>query len=180
MRNFSLFGCKLDVKYFFTTVFTLICSIISGIVLYKCANIGIYFQEFSQNYIYFIFNFDNISLIFPHILSELFYIYLFFLIGYFTKLKYISLIIVFIRGLFFSIYAAILFELNAFGGITVAILVFIPTSLISFSMNFIISDCCKCLNKRYVFFIPAALALINTLFMILLVNIVFRIVIVIV
>lgn len=180
MRNLSFFGCKIASKYFLTTIITLICSIISGIVLYKCANISIYFQEYTQNYVYLIFNFQNIDLIFPHILSELFYIYLFFLIGYFTKFKYLTLILVFIRGLFFSVYIAILFELNAFGGITVAIFVFIPTTLVSFFMDCLIVECCKILNKKYVFFAPAILALINTLILLILVNVVFRIVIVIV
>lgn len=180
MRNLSFFGCKLDSKYFFTTILTLICAIISGIVLYKCANISIYFLEFTQNYIFIIFNFQNVELIFPHILSELFYAYLFFLIGYFTKYKYLTLILVFIRGLYFAVYTAILIELNAFGGITVAILIFIPTSLLSVCIDFIIVECCKIINRKYVFFMPAVLALTDTLILLLLLNIVFRIIIVIV
>ncbi|MDE7453047.1 MAG: hypothetical protein K2N22_01410, partial [Clostridia bacterium] len=87
---------------------------------------------------------------------------------------------VFVRGLFFAIYAAILFELVTFGGITVAILVFIPTYLISLAFCWFVTDFCKVVNKKCVFVLPAVLALANSVIMVVLVNVVFRVVIVIV
>ncbi len=180
MRNLSFKGSKCDLRYLIAVIITFLCAIICGIILYKVATINIYFKDFAEDYVYYVFNFKNTKLIFSHILSELLYIYIFFLIGYFTRFKYLTLIIVFIRGLYFAVYAAILFELVTFGGITVAILVFIPTSVISLVFCWIAAEFCKIINKKYVFFVPAALALINTVVLIVLVNIVFRVVIVIV
>ncbi|MDE5721944.1 MAG: hypothetical protein K2I30_04295, partial [Clostridia bacterium] len=150
------------------------------IVLFKVVNINIYFKEFTSDYVYYVFNFKNSKLLFTHILSEIFYLYVFFLIGYFTKFKYLTLIFVFIRGLYFAVYTSILFSMNAFGGITVAIIVFIPTSLISIIFCCATVELCKIVNKKFCFALPAVLALINTLILLILVNIVFRVVIVIV
>ncbi len=180
MRNLSFKGYKWDKKYIFAVLLTLICSIICGIVLYIFVNINIYFELFADNYVYYVFNFNNGSLIFPHLLSELIFIYLAFLLGYFCKYKYVTLVIFFIRGLYFSVYSAILIGLNSFGGITVAIIVFIPTSICALLGYCFICETCRIINKKYVFCIPAALAVLNTLILLTLVNIIFRVVIVIV
>lgn len=180
MRNLSFKGCKCDLRYLIAVIITFLCAIICGIVLYKVATINIYFKNFAEDYVYYVFNFKNSKIIFSHLLSELIYIYIFFLIGYFTRFKYLTLIIVFIRGLYFAVYAAILFELVTFGGITVAVLVFIPTYLISLFFCWLTAESCKNINKKFVFFLPAVLALVNTVVMVVLVNVVFRVVIVIV
>ena len=180
MRNLSFNGLKWDKKYFIAVIIALICSIISGIVLYKLANISVYFCKYAEDYIFFIFNFKNGNLILPHILSELFYIYLFFIIGYFTRFKYLTLIFIFIRGLYFAVYTALLIELNALGGITVAVLIFIPVSVVSLFFCCLITDSCNILNKKLVLFAPAILAVTNTIIFLLLINVVFRVVIVIV
>lgn len=70
--------------------------------------------------------------------------------------------------------------MNAFGGITVAVIVFIPASFASLVLCFLTVELCKVIDKRYCFVLPAAFALINTLILVLLVNIVFRVIIVIV
>ena len=180
MRNLSFSKFKCDKKYLIAVLVTLLCAIICGIVLYINVNINIYFSYFAEEYIYCVFNFKNASIIFSHLLSELFYVYLFFLIGYFTKFKYFTLIFIFIKGMYFTIYSAILIAFNSFGGITVAVLVYIPTSIISFIFCILTVETCKIINKRYVFFIPAVFALLNTLILIVLINVVFRVVIVIV
>ena len=180
MRNLSCKEFSWDKKYIIAAIITLICSIICGIVLYKLSNINIYFVNFANDYIFFVFNFKNVKLIFPHLLSELFYLYLFFLIAYFTKYKYLTLLILFFRGIYFSIYTVILFSLNSLGGITVGILVFIPVSLVSIIFCYLIVEFCRIINKKYVFFIPAICALINTLILIILINVLFRVIIVIV
>ena len=117
---------------------------------------------------------------FKFIYTVYFYFYIFFLISYFTKFKYLTLIFIFIRGIYFAVYASILFTVISFGGITVAVLVFIPISLLSLIFSCMICDCCRSVNKKYVFLIPAALALINMLILLLLINVLFRVVIVIV
>ncbi len=180
MRNLSFKEFSCDKKYIIASIITIICSIICGIVLYKLSNININFVSFANDYIFFIFNFKNSKLIFPHLLSELFYLYLFFFVAYFTKFKYLTLIILFFRGIYFSVYVAILFSLNSLGGITVAVIVFIPSSLCSLIFCYLIAESCRIINKKYAFFVPAICALINTLIFILLVNLLFRLIIVIV
>lgn len=180
MRNLSFNGLKWDKKYLIAVLITLICAIISGIVLYIFANINSYFGNYANDYVYFVFNFKNGSLIFPHLLGEVLIIYILFSIAYFTKLKYLTLILFFIRGIYFTVYTAILIELNALGGITVAIFVFIPVSLCSLFFGILITDSCNIWNKKIVIFVPVILAVINTLFFIVLINVVFRLVIVIV
>ena len=130
MRNLSFKGLKCDKKYLIAVIIASICAIISGIVLYKLANVSIYFCNYAEDYIFFIFTFNNGQLIISHILSEIFYLYLFFLIGYLTR--------------------------------------------------FVLTESCGALNKKVVFFAPAILAAVNTVIFLLLVNVVFRVVIVIV
>lgn len=180
MRNLSIKEFSCDKKYIIGAIVTIICAIICGIVLYKISNINIYFVDFANDYIFFIFNFSNGKLIFPHLLSELFYLYLFFIIAYFTKLKYLTFFVLFLRGIYFSIYCAILFSLNSLGGVTVAIIIFIPASLLSVVFCCLIADTCRIINKKYVFFIPGICALLNTVILLILVNVLFRVIIVIV
>ena len=180
MRNLSFNEFSCDKKYIIASIITLICSIICGVVLYKLSNINIYFVNFANNYIYYVFNFKNSKLIFPHLLVELFYLYLFFVIAYFTKLKFLTLIVLFVRGIFFTVYAAILLSLNSLGGVTVAVLVFIPASVVSMILCNLIAESCKIFNKKIVLFVPAVCAVINTILLIILVNLLFRVIIVIV
>ena len=180
MRNLSFKEFSCDKKYVIASIITLICSIICGIVLYKLSNINVYFVNYANNYIFYVFNFKNSKLIFSHLLVELFYLYLFFLIAYFTKLKFSTLIILFVRGIFFAIYVAILFSLNSLGGVTVAILVFIPSAAVSMTFCALVADSCRIINKKIVFFVPLVCALVNTLLLLLLVNLLFRVIIVIV
>ena len=180
MRILSFKGLKSDKKYIIAVIITLICSIICGIVLYNLANMSYFFWDYTEKYAFAIFNFDNGSLIFPHFLSEILYLYIFFVIGYFTRFKYLTLIPVFIRGIFFVIYAAVLIELNVLGGISVAIIVFIPISLISLVFCCFTAENCSVINKKIVFVFPAILAVANTIIFLLLINVVFRVIIVIV
>ena len=180
MRNLSFKEFSCDKKYIIASAITLICAIICGVVLYKLSNINIYFTNFANNYIYYVFNFKNSKLILPHLLVELFYLYIFFAIAYFTKFKFLTLLILFVRGIFFTVYAAILLSLNSLGGVTVAILVFIPATIISMVFCNLIADSCKIINKKIVLFVPAVCAIIDTLLLIILVNLLFRVIIVIV
>lgn len=180
MRILSFKDCKWDKKYIIAALITLLAAIICGIVLYIFANINSYFQNFATDYIYYIFNFKNSSLIFPHLLSELIYLYLFFLIAYFTKLKYLTLIILFLRTLYFTLYAAILIALNSIGGVTVAVFIFIPTAVISLALCILCAETCKSISGKYAFCAPAVFAVADTLIMVLLLNVIFRVVIIIV
>ena len=180
MGNLSLCGYKWDKKFFFAFIIVLLCATVCGLALYRpvCANM--YFIELGYTYVYNVFNFKNTALFFANFFSELVFLYVIFLICYFSKLKYLSLIIIFLRGLFFGIYISILVGVSAFGGIIVMVFVFLPSSLISFALYYFVAEFCKVCNQKWVFAIPAALALLNGIVLMLLINVVFRIVIIIV
>ena len=180
MRNLSCSKIKWDKKYFFAFIITLICAIICGIVLYKPVTSNGYFTDFALEYVCNVFDFKNSALLFSHLLSDLIYLYLIFLICFFTKFKYLTLILIFLRGLFFGVYTAILFGVSAFGGVVVAVFVFIPSSLISFVLCFFMAELSKKLNKKYSLFAPLVFSLGNFVVYALLINVLFRIIIAIV
>ena len=180
MRNFSLCGYKWDKKYFFAFLIAVICSIICGIVLYKPVISNIYLRNLVIDYVYNIFNFKNSALIFPHFLVGLIYLYTLFLIAYFTKFKYCTLVLVFLKGVFFGIYIAIIMSANAFSGVVVGIIVYIPSSIISFVLCYLIVEFCRVCDNKFAPFLPAAAAVVDTVIFVILLNLVFRAVIAIV
>ena len=180
MRNLSLYGYKWDKKFFFAFLITLLCAMTCGIVLYKPVTANVYFIELGYTYVFRVFNFKNTELFFAHFFSDLIFLYIIFLICYCTKMKYLSLILIFLRGLFFGIYIAILVGVSTFGGTIVMIFVFLPSTIISLALCYAVSEFCKVCNQKFVFALPAALALADAILMLLLINVVFRIVIIIV
>lgn len=180
MRNLSFSVKKCDKKYLWAFIITFLCSIICGIVLYKTVSYDIYFIDYACEYVYNVFSFNNTPLFFTHLMADILYFYIFFLISYFTRFKYLTLIFLYLKGLFFAIYAVILLFVNSVGGVIVAVFVFIPASLLSFAICFLITEICKCFDKKFVFFLPAALALIDGIILMLLINVLFKVVIIIV
>ena len=179
MRNLSFNGFKYDKKYLYAFILTVIAAFICGIVLCIIVDSSIYFNKFAQNYVYFVYNFKNGKLIFSHVLSEVLYLYAVFLIAYFCKIRYFTLIIVFLKSVFFGLYTCILFTVSSFGGAMVAIFVFIPTSLVSLALCYCAAQFCKCF-KNISFIIPIIFAVADTVVLLILVNLVFRLVIIIV
>ncbi len=180
MRNLSCCRPKWDKKFFFAFLIAFACSLICGIALCEFVTHNAYLRDLACDYIYNVFNFKNSALIVPHILGDILYFYIFFLIGYFTKLKYITLVFVFLRGLFFGVYVVLLACVNSFGGVMVMIFVFIPATLISVAICYALADFGKCWDNKFVFAVPAVLALIDCIILLLLINLVFRVVIIIV
>lgn len=180
MRNLSFNVKKWDRNYIIAFVITLICSVICGIVLYKPITTNIYFINYANDYVYNVFNFKSSPLFLTHFLADLLYFYAFFLICYFTKFKYLTLIILFLRGFFFGIYAVIFICVNSVGGVLVAIFVFLPASLVSITVCCMLTEICKRYDKKYAFAVPLVFALIDGIILMLLVNVVFRVVIIVV
>ncbi len=180
MGNLSFIGFKCDKRLLIAYIVVIICSVISGIVLCTVADFNIYFINFTSEYIYKVFNFNNFSLLLIRLFSSILYAYLFFLICYFTNCKYLVLIFIFIRGLVCSVYTVIMVSIGTIGGVLVAVFVFIPSSLVSFALLYLICDSCKNINKKYLPWFPAIFALADVIIMLLLVNVVFRVVIIIV
>lgn len=180
MRNFHRKQFSCDKRFVLALIITLICAIICGIVLYKPVTSNIYLRDFAENYVYYVFNFKNSRLLFTHLLSDIIYLYLVFFICRFTKLKYLTLAIIFLRGVFFGVYSAILFGAASFGGTIVAIFVFVPVTLLSLAMCYVVADFCKTVNKKYALFMPLVLAIVGLIVYALLINVLFRIIIIIV
>jgi len=180
MRILNFCKCKLDKKYLIACIITIILAIICGIVLHVFSGISSYTYNFADTYVFCVINFKNAKIFFSHLAVDLFYFYLFFLIGYFTKCKYLTCPILFLKWLFAVTYIIILFTCFSVEGIIVALIVFIPSFLLSTVFCFCACEFCRFLNKNFVFFFAAVLALISTVITFLLVNILFRVLIVIV
>ena len=180
MRIFKCNKLRWDKKCLIAYSIVMIASIICGIVLFKLNNISNYIYNYADTYIFYVFNFDNGRLIFSHLVSELFYLYIVFLLSYFTKLKFLVFPIAFLRTLFAVLYTAILFALLGTEGIIVALIVFLPSFLCSMLFLVFLCEQCKQLCTPLAFFIPAIIAVINTLILLLFVNVVFRVIVVIV
>ena len=179
MRNFICCS-KPDKKFLLAFAITLICAIICGIVLYKPVTMNPYLRDFASDYVYNVYNFKNSPLLLTHILSDIVYLYVIFCISYFTKFKYLTLIFVFLRGLFLGIYSVILIGINSFGGLVVAVFVFIPAALISLALCFLVAEFCRGIDRRFCFFVPLALAVADCAVYAVLINALFRVVIIIV
>lgn len=180
MRIFKTNKLKWDIRFLIVDAIVIIAAIICGIVLYKLNSISNYVYNFANIYIFYVFNFNSGRLFISHILSELIYLYVVFLLAYFTKLKILAYPLLFLRTLFTSLYIAILCSLFGTEGIIVAILVFIPGYICSVAFFIILREQCRQICPPYSYICPAVLALINTIALLLLVNIVFRVIVVIV
>ena len=180
MRILSFRGIKWDKNYLIGIAATFVLATIFGIVLFKIANIGGLIYEYAKDYVVLIFEFENTNLLISHLFRELFYLYAFFLIAYFTKWKILTLIIFFFRTITCVFYCAILFGSLGFSGIMVALIIYIPCFLISSAMCCVVAETCRTINKKYVAIFPAVIAIIDCVVMLVLLNVIFRILIVIV
>lgn len=180
MRIFKTNKLKWDIRFLIVDAIVILAAIICGIVLYKMNNISNYVYDFANIYIFYVFNFNSGRLFISHILSELLYLYVVFLLAYFTKFKILAYPLLFLRTLFTSLYIVILCSLFGTEGLIVTILVFIPAYLCSVAFFIILREQCRQVCAPYSFICPAVLALINTIILLLLVNIVFRVIVVIV
>jgi hypothetical protein len=180
MRIFDFKKIEWDKTFIILSLLTVLLSIMCGIVLYKLVYFDIYLSDYVSDYIFYVFNFKSSKLFFAHLLSELFYFYVIFLIAYFTKLKYLSLLLIFIKCFFAAIYCILLCAVGGVSGLFAAILIFIPTTIISLCLYILLIHACRLIYKKYVFFIPLIFAIAVSLIMLILLNVLFRIIIVIV
>ncbi len=180
MRILKRNKLKWDKRCIIAYILVIILSIICGIVLFKLNNISNYVYEFTDVYIFYVFNFKSGTLFISHIISELFYLYFVFLLAYFTRLKFLAYPLLFLRTVFFALYVIILCAFFGSDGIIVAFIVFIPSFICSVLFYIFISEQCRLLCTPYSLILPAALALVNTVILLLLVNVVFRVIVVIV
>ncbi len=180
MRILDYCGFKWDKRYFFAFIIAFLCAIICGIVLCKTVNINIYIQNYAADYVYYVFNFQNSKLIFTRIILSAILLYIFFCVSYFTNLKYLLLILVYLRGLLFGNNLVLIISSGTFGGVLVSLCVYIPATLISIFLCYFVCESCKGFNKKYAFAFPLVLVAVDAIIYILLINVVFRIVVIIV
>lgn len=180
MRILKCNKFKWDFKYLIIDAVVILAAIICGIVLFKMNSISNYVFDFANIYIYYVFNFNSGRLFISHILSELFYLYAVFLLAYFTKFRFLAYPLLFLRTLFTALYIAILCSLFGTEGIIVTVIVFIPSFLCSAVFFIVLREQCRQLCAPYSFICPAVLAVINSVILLLLVNVVFRVIVVIV
>ena len=171
---------KIDKNYIICLFIAFGLAIIFGVVLFKIANIGDYFVIYAQKYVDYIFSFNNGALFFSQFLREACYLYAFFLLAYFTRFKYASSIILFFRTVICVFYCAVFFSSFGFGGVLVAVIIYIPSFILSAAACWFVVESCRAVLQRYVFFYPLALALADCIVFLLLLNVVFRILIVVI
>mgnify|MGYP001778256435 FL=1 len=177
MRTFRLKAIKFEKGYVIAYIVTIILAIITGIVLCVTVQFNPYMQNYASEYIYFVYNFRTLSLFLPCLFYGLVYGYVFFFIGYCTKLRWISLPILFLRGMIGAVYAVLIISVSSFGGVMVAVFVFIPSTLVSLFLNVVLVETVRFFNKRFAPFLPTVFALAGALAECLLLNVLFRVVI---
>lgn len=180
MRTLILNHHRLDQKYIISSILVIITAIISGIVLFITVGLNDYFYNFADIYIFYLFNFQNGNLFVSHFFSELLYLYAIFLIAYFCKNRYLILIPIFIKVFFSALYAAMLFAAFLTEGVLAAIIVFIPCCICSVFLYFVIGLLCYDNCKGFIFALPVIFALISSLCALVIINLIFRCIIIIV
>lgn len=180
MRILKCNKIKWEIKSIIAYIIAVILAIICGIVLFKLNNFNNYIYQFADIYIFYVFNFKNGSLFFAHILSELLYLYIVFLLVYFSKLKFLCYPVLFLRTAFFTFYLAFLCAFFGTEGILVALIVFLPSCLFSIVIFVFLCEQCRQICSPLCYFSPLILALIKSVILMLLVNVVFRVIVVIV
>jgi hypothetical protein len=171
--NYSL--KKQDKIYIICSILTILLAIMSGIVLFNTVNIDVYFVTLTNTYIYNILNFANTKLFFSVFFTQIFYLFIFFVFSYILRIRYITLIFIFIRVLFYTLYTLILCTSVSFGGLFIFFIVFLPYSILSLCCYLCLILFCQCINSRYIYLAPLILALGISIIYIVLINIPLRI-----
>lgn len=180
MRIINYNKIKWNKKVIIAYLIVILVAIISSIVLYITNNISKNLYNFAKNYVSLIFNFKNASLFFGNFFSNLFFYYVAFFICYFTKFKFISGVLLFVKTFFTFYYFIVLVVVFSVEGFFAAVIVFLPCYAF-FALKFIfLCAQTRVIEKPYLYFVPLVFALIDGLFLLLMLNLVFRFVVVIV
>ena len=176
MRIFSFPRIKLDRRCVIALISTIILAIICGIVLCKTTQVNPYMQNYASEYVYFVYNFRNASLVFPHLFYELVYGYAFFLIAYCTRYRLLSMPLLFLKCMISGVYVVLIISVSAFGGTLAAVFVFIPVTHVSVFLNAFLIETCRFFNKKAAVCMPAVFAVVAILVETILLNVVFRVI----
>ena len=177
MRAFSFPELKWDKKYIIVYIVTIFLAIICGIVLCKTVFISVYLQNYASEYIYYVYNFHNGTLALQRLLYSLVYGYVSYGIAFFTKRRYFTIPILFLKAGLCGIYTCLLISVGGFAGMLTVIFLFIPSSLISLFLNIFLIENCKSFGNAVAPFLPLILAALDVIIYLLLLNVLFRVVI---
>lgn len=175
MRILSLNKVKWDKNYLFWLLIAFVSAIICGIVLFNISDFGYYIFGYAQNYVDAVFFFEVGGLIFSCLIKELLFIYAFFALAYFAKLKALSAVVMFLRTVVFALYCCVMFTGLGIGGGVCAVLVYIPCYIFSCVCCAFAAENYCIAGRRLVFVLPALLAVCVCAAFFIMHNVVFRI-----
>lgn len=180
MRIFDKDAINWNKKEIFCCVLVVILAVMCSIVLYITNNFSVYLYNFVKNYIYSVFNFNNAALFFGQFLTNLFYYFLALLFCRFKKVRYLYLIVIFVKTLFTFYYFVALFIIFSLEGVIAAFIVFLPCYIFFMVKFFFLCTQSACIERRYKLFSPVIFVLCDGIFILVLVNLIFRFIVVIV
>lgn len=180
MRIYHFKGKDIESTFIFAAICVAIAAIISGIVLFITVGINDYFYNFADIYIFYAFNFKNGSIFISRFFNEAVYLYAVFFIVRATRTRYAVLPFIAIRLFIAAFYGAVLFGVFFTEGAIVALFVFLPSCAVSLALILISAFICDGKLRGCAYALPLIFALISALASLVLLNVVFRTVIIIV
>lgn len=177
MRAFRFSELRWDKKYIIAYIITIFLAIMCSIVLCKNVFVSVYLQNYVSEYIYNVYNFHNGTLALQRLLYSLVYGYVLFAIAFFTRRRYFTIPVLFLKAGLCGIYACLLIFMGGFAGVLTVIFLFIPSSLVSLFLNILLIENCKSFGNAVAPFLPLILAALDVIIYLLLLNILFRVVI---
>ena len=180
MRILSFDKIKFDKSFSIAFCAAFILSVIYGIVLCKTLNFNDYFLVYAKKYTKFVFEFNTFAIVLPYMFRELACSYAAFALSRSQKSKIFVVCIVAVRAVTSALYCALIFVRLGFEGIACAVIVYIPSSLFAVATYYFIAHCRCVINKKYWLFCPAACVVAGCVLLIVLLNVVFRLFIVII
>lgn len=179
MGNFDISALKKNSNYYFAFIVAILAGIISGIILFKIADLTQFFCGFAKDYIKRVFEFDNGALFLSALFKESCVNAFIFIFGaVFIKLKFLTVAVLFFRAAFASLYCAVMFVYCGFSGVMAGVVVYIPYTLLCFAGGVMIFSS-SCFGLRRSALLPVVVTVAEALLLIILVNTVFRVIVVI-
>ncbi len=179
MGNFDISALKKNSNYYFAFIVAVSAGIVSGIILFKITDLTQFFCAFAQDYIKRVFEFDNGALFLSALFKEACVNALAFIFGaVFIKLKFLTVPVMFFRAAFASLYCAVMFVYCGFSGVMTGVVVYIPYTLLCFAGGAMIFSS-SCFTLRRPVLLPVAVTFAEALLLVILVNTVFRVIVVI-
>ena len=176
MRAFRFFELKWDKRYIIVYIVAIILAIICGVVLCKTTHMSLDLQNYAAEYIYYIYNFHNGTLVVQRILYGLVYGYALFCIAYLTRWKFFVVPVLFLKAGLSTVYAYMLISTAGFTGVMAVIFMFVPSAVVSLILNIFLIENCNSFGRGVAPFLPLIVTASEVIIFLLLLNVVFRVV----